>query len=133
MDDIVQYKALYDYSPTEGEFKDGCISLVKGDILEIYPQRQTDLEGTIEKPQGWLEGLNTRTSNHGLFPGQYVEFIPTTPPRPRKPPRPVPRVPKTKVENNDSGYGGSPQSKTLLSYNSKFNMYVFPFLPVVNP
>lgn len=136
-ENIVQYKAKYDFEPSEEFIQDGCISLREGDLLEVYPWRLKTLEGTLENPEGWLEGLNKNSNKYGQFPaGQYVECIPMTPQVPKKRPVPKPRRPVPTasgietsdslptrlvtgaigVDGNDSGYVGSPQGRNLIKF-----------------
>ena len=76
------------------------------------------LQGTLEQPQGWLEGRNQRSGQEGLFPGTYVEFVkaekvPAEQLRqPHKKPPVTPRPDKHIVdEYDDSGYCESPSGK----------------------
>ena len=72
-------------------------------------------QGTVEKPESWLDGLNQTTGEIGTFPGTYLGFVRREPvnkaPRPTPRPRPAPRpdIVKKAAEADDSGYGSSPQ------------------------
>lgn len=54
------------------------------------------IQGTEEKPEGWLEGLNLSTNQVGLFPGTYVEYLRTENRR------------RNITQGDDSGFFGSP-------------------------
>lgn len=120
MEEIIIYKVLYDYNPSDDELKEGYLPIQVDDTLEVtvspqLPQEGTQ-EGTAENPQGWLEGCNQRTGKIGFFPGPYVEYVEQIPAvaAPPIPDRPVPKprtlskgtslTAKTQVEPDDSGY-----------------------------
>ena len=107
----ILYRVVYEYLPNELDLEMGYIEIREGDV--IYVKKSfTPSAGTVEKPDGWLEGFNTRTKISGWFPGSYVEFVRSEPPRP--PPSPAPRTSRQKPlnpTNDDSGYCPSPQGK----------------------
>ncbi len=129
-DVLVIYKALFNYSPSDDEQQDGYISMTAEDILQVKsPFQSSNFTGTIEKPDGWLEGKNVRSGQNGYFPGNYVEYVKTEkvapPPLPQV--RPRPRVKsdtstnkESKPDSNDSGYyspmGKSHWFKVLLTH-----------------
>ena len=127
LSDLVFYKALYNYVPSGSDIQDGYIEIREGDILEVLsPLTQDDFSGSLEQPQGWLEGSNQRTNQVGLFPGTYIEYDRTekVPQPPVKPPPKMKNVlgPQEKTEtNDDSGYG-SPRSKQFSTLNSLRNL-----------
>ena len=111
MEEIIIYKALYDYKPSDDDVKEGYLAIQADDILEVTPLFPP--ESPAENPKGWMEGCNQRTGKTGFFPGTYVEFVEQIPAveAPPVPDRPVPRprtltksVAKTNVEPDDSGY-----------------------------
>jgi len=78
--EFVSFKALYDYVPQEEE-----IELKVGDVC--YVQKP------ISDPNGWLTGLNSRTKEHGRFPGTFCKILSNSTTIPL-PPRPA-RISKT--------------------------------------
>ena len=114
MEEIVIYRALYDYRPSDDDVKEGYLPIQADDILEVTPQSPEE-SPTDDSPKGWMEGCNQRTGKTGFFPGTYVEFVERVPGvvAPPVPDRPVPRprtltksVARTNVivEPDDSGY-----------------------------
>ena len=125
MDEIIIYKAQYDYNPNEDELKEDYLPIQVDDIIEVTMSPQFPQEGTAENPQGWLEGCNQRTGKTGYFPGPYVEYVEKVPAvtAPPVPDRPVPKPrtlskgsslsAKTQIEPDDSGYA-SPMGEWAL-------------------
>ncbi|XP_035700086.1 phosphatidylinositol 3-kinase regulatory subunit alpha-like isoform X1 [Branchiostoma floridae] len=110
--EAAKYRALYRYDKESSE----DVSMEVGDIL-VAKGPFTDIEGTVEKPEGWLTGRNERTGESGCFPGTYTEFVeryfvPVA--VPRRPPRPPPRPGARSSEGNDSGFIGSPAPGVTL-------------------
>lgn len=86
---VVRYRAIHEYSPDDGdENARGYVALQPGDTLEAQdPAASSDFVGTLQEPNCWLNGVNTRTGQQGLFPSTYVTFVevvqpPPTPARP---------------------------------------------------
>ena len=138
VEELVYYKVLYNYSPNEEELEDGYIAIKTDDQLEVkLPFQFSDTAGTVEKPDGWLEGHNLRTKQTGYFPGNYVEYVKREKVKPPPLPPPLPRSrtgsdaaskgPKDKIAQlpNDSGYD-SPMSEYLilimLSQSTRINV-----------
>ncbi|XP_066298836.1 phosphatidylinositol 3-kinase regulatory subunit alpha-like isoform X2 [Branchiostoma lanceolatum] len=99
--EAAKYRALYRYDKESSE----DVSMEVGDIL-VAKGPFVDIEGTVEKPEGWLNGRNERTGESGCFPGTYTEFVeryfvPVA--VPRRPPRPPPRP----GARSSEGSGGS--------------------------
>ena len=123
MDEIIIYKALYDYKPSDEELKEGYLPIQAEDTLEVTISPQFPQEGTAENPQDWVEGYNQRTGKTGFFPGPYVEYIEQIPAvaAPPVPSRPIPKprtlskssTAKTNIEQDDSGYA-SPMGKCFF-------------------
>lgn len=112
------YRARYDYTPSSDEEK-GCVTFVEGDLLEVE-KPIAGLEGTEDKPTGWLIGKNRRTKAEGAFPcGNFVEYLPLSEkegvlpkpmPKPRMKSRPsLNGSSSARPNSNESGYSSSPR------------------------
>ncbi|XP_033127311.1 phosphatidylinositol 3-kinase regulatory subunit alpha-like [Anneissia japonica] len=87
MGEIVKYEALYDFPKDTEE----DLQLCAGDILTVRNPLKLDyFQGTIEKPVGWLTGVNERSKERGSFPGPFVKYVDKIVIPARRPPeRPV--------------------------------------------
>ncbi|XP_013395835.1 phosphatidylinositol 3-kinase regulatory subunit alpha-like [Lingula anatina] len=146
MGEIVLYQALYNYSPSDEEKEEGYIDIEVNDLLEVT--NVAEIEGSIEVPESWLTGTNTRTRDRGLFPGTYVKYVRTskkTPPLPSKPRKSKPSLPHSQENEyqsmaglvktqssaqssiDDSGYG-SPQAASRRKHVLTEVFFVKPIL-----
>ncbi|XP_071952094.1 phosphatidylinositol 3-kinase regulatory subunit alpha-like [Antedon mediterranea] len=83
MGEIVKYEALYDF-PKDAEED---LQLCAGDILSVKdPEKLEYFQGTVEKPVGWLTGINERSKERGSFPGPFVKYVETIVIPVRRPP-----------------------------------------------
>lgn len=102
---VVRYRAIHEYSP-DGDDEDarGYVALQPGDMLEAHdPAASSDFVGTLQEPNCWLNGVNTRTGQQGLFPSTYVTFVEVVQPSPT-PTRPAAPPPKV-------SFRGKPKSR----------------------
>ncbi|CAH2310676.1 phosphatidylinositol 3-kinase regulatory subunit gamma isoform X1, partial [Pelobates cultripes] len=70
----LQYRALYVYKKSRVD----DISFITGDLLTVTKQSIVTpdyMDGDELCPKGWMNGVNERTKEKGLFPGTHVEFI----------------------------------------------------------
>jgi hypothetical protein len=84
MAELVVYTALHAYKPSSDDLTRGCIAIEPGDDLEVKKPFDIGFSGTVEKPDGWIRGRNTRTDESGYFPGTFVKHKIKPVPKARK-------------------------------------------------
>ncbi|XP_029649998.1 phosphatidylinositol 3-kinase regulatory subunit alpha isoform X1 [Octopus sinensis] len=84
MEETYIYVANYEYTPDVNHKGDIAISV--GDQLLVTTPVSSNFKGSLEKPEGWLRGVNVNKNVCGNFPGNYVRFEGKLPPRDPPPP-----------------------------------------------
>uniref|UniRef100_A0A0L8I3Y2 SH3 domain-containing protein n=1 Tax=Octopus bimaculoides TaxID=37653 RepID=A0A0L8I3Y2_OCTBM len=84
MEETYIYVANYEYTPDVNHKGDIAISV--GDRLLVTTPVSSNFKGSLEKPEGWLRGVNVSKNVCGNFPGNYVRFEGKLPPRDPPPP-----------------------------------------------
>ncbi|XP_071799761.1 phosphatidylinositol 3-kinase regulatory subunit alpha-like isoform X2 [Asterias amurensis] len=72
MEETVRYIAAFPYKKKAPQ----DIEMQEGDIMQVKnPTKMACFKGTLEEPTGWLEGVNMRTQERGIFPGTFVKYF----------------------------------------------------------
>ena len=102
MEETVRYIAAFPYKKKAPQ----DIEMLEGDIMQVKnPTKMACFKGTLEEPTGWLEGVNMRTQERGIFPGTFVKYFVM--------PQEVPPVMRDSAD-----------STTRLSITSKYPFYI---------